>query len=972
MTTSPDRPARPRFRTALAALACCSLIHAALADDELPETWTSLFDEDHRLPRYEERYYHPLGRNAAVDAVLADPLYLPRYALDVSAALRAAAGSGSTLAVLEAALRAGGVPILGDVELDAPEIPDLRTKLGGQGAEPIEEAWAHLLEARRLATEALAGLSDDDRAEILAHPDAWFYGEGRTIAEDDLPFFTTDTTAHLRLFRFAATIDIAALAHAQRHLAAAIDVIEERASYLRRLDIAFEYEQDGLVLRIVGRRDDRHELPADLLIDLGGNDVYLNAAGGTLGVTPAALVIDLDGDDRYDGAFACQGAGVLGAGALADLRGNDWYDGYRHVQAAAYFGAGLLVDRAGDDRYRAGHMAQSAAVFGTSLLWDGAGYDQYDAQSVAQAASSTLGVAVLVESAGDDIMTCGGPRDPFWSPRLGIGQGGASGLRDYPWKEKPSFYGGVAFLDDADGSDRYAVPAFGLGGGYVLGLGVHVNSGGNDQFIGQSETLGAVVHLAAGCFIKHRGDDRYDGGWGSLGIGGDRGVGFFFDTAGDDRYVGAGHSIGAARKPKALGLFIDAAGNDRYAFTDESCARLIRPTDPEDWAHARFLDLQGSDAYPGDDDELDRGNNTVWTFGPTAVGEDVQSVRRDSADDIIDSFPEANRAGIPFDPVEGWDDNTTHRPLTTPDWPRPPAPDAVASEDDVTPQLAMEQIDLLLDGLSSDSFDARRDAIERLDLARFLGIADELQSRMPGVFAYPLDGPDPADEALAWAAVWAELDQTLGADLIAPLLMDGRPTSNYVRRLLIRALGESMPEGALPLLVDRLASDADPLCRREAARYLGEGGADAAQSALAAALTDPEAVVRISACRGLRDSTVPTALPAVIPLLADEDLYVRRAAAVTAISLGHVPAVRVLLDTMQTPTLDTTENYGNNLYDTLADYLGPDLYDELGLDLAAWTTWWDEQEKTFDLPAALEDRRVRLAAEEAEADENEG
>jgi hypothetical protein len=101
----------------------------------------------------------------------------------------------------------------------------------------------------------------------------------------------------------------------------------------------------------------------------------------------------------------------------------------------------------------------------------------------------------------------------------------------------------------------------------------------------------------------------------------------------------------------------------------------------------------------------------------------------------------------------------------------------------------------------------------------------------------------------------------------------------------------------------------------------------------------------------------------VQPLLTDADLYVRRRAAITAISLGAKEGVDTLLATLDVETLDTGENYGHNLYATMADYLGPELREELGLDRKAWRTWWKEAREAFDLAAALTARKERLAAE---------
>ncbi len=936
----------------------------------LPQAFYDLRDGSHELPRYQEQYYHPLGRNAAVDAVLADPLYLPVYGRRVSQALRDAAVTGDCHSVLTAALIGGGYPAGVITTADPQPIPGLADAIGEQTAAVVEAVWAEFLTAYALAEQALAPLSDDDRAWLLEHPDAWFFGEEGEQHGAEMSFFTTDTAVHLRIFRMAAEIDLAQLAEAQRHLAVAIDLCSDHADALRRIDEPFSYEHSGITLLIAGPDDDRHTDAFDLLIDVGGDDIYENNAGGTAGDRPAALLVDLDGDDRYEGTFASQGAGILGVGALADLRGADRYEATHFAQGAAYFGSGMLVDLEGDDSYRAHRFAQGAAAFGSSLLWDNAGNDSYMADGMAQAASTTLGIAFLVESWGDDDYTCGGPREEFWSTRVGIGQGGASGVRDYPWKETPSFYGGVGFLDDAQGNDTCYVPVFGLGGAYVFGLGVHINTGGDDQFIGKSDTLGATIHLAAGLFIKDGGDDIYDAGWGSIGVGGDRGVGIFIDTGGDDSYRTVGHSIGTSRKPKAVGLFVDVAGNDRYDFSGESCAHMIRPSDPENWSHCLFMDLGGTDEYPEDYDGLGRSNNRTWRFADTGVGVDARNAGMGAAftaDALFGALPQSPRAGVLFDPINGTVENITHRPLITRAWPAFTSPVDDGEEEqriaELTPRTTLP-IDDWIAEIPATSYDRRRQLYEMLDLARFTNAGPNDPNALVVLLAAPANAP--ADQ-LAFAGLWCELDESPGATrCVGPMLMLDQIHSPYARRIIIRMIGVIAQDEAEVILIDRLHHDDDAACRRAAAKYLGKLGTTEALTALTRAAADASPMVRVSACQGLRDSTADGALEAVVPLLDDENLYVHRAAAVTAVSLGFKPAVDVLLESMKTPTLDTGENYGHNLYATLSSYLGPELLDELGLDLDTWKSWWDVNREAFDLDAALRAKAARDEDKEGE------
>ena len=100
--------------------------------------------------------------------------------------------------------------------------------------------------------------------------------------------------------------------------------------------------------------------------------------------------------------------------------------------------------------------------------------------------------------------------------------------------------------------------------------------------------------------------------------------------------------------------------------------------------------------------------------------------------------------------------------------------------------------------------------------------------------------------------------------------------------------------------------------------------------------------------KGLQDKADARVLKLVTPLFCDRSFYVRRAAAMTAISQRDKAGIPVLLETLRYHTLDMTENYGDNLFHQLAHYLGVDF----GLDAGAWTAWWKKARKSFAFPSA--------------------
>lgn len=102
--------------------------------------------------------------------------------------------------------------------------------------------------------------------------------------------------------------------------------------------------------------------------------------------------------------------------------------------------------------------------------------------------------------------------------------------------------------------------------------------------------------------------------------------------------------------------------------------------------------------------------------------------------------------------------------------------------------------------------------------------------------------------------------------------------------------------------------------------------------------------VRYAAVKGLRDRSEPLALELALSLFQESSFYVCRAAAMTAISMGHKEGIPILLDTLQFETLDTTENYGDNVYQELARYVGVNF----GTDKQAWRRWWQIEGGAFE------------------------
>jgi len=330
-----------------------------------------------------------------------------------------------------------------------------------------------------------------------------------------------------------------------------------------------------------------------LAVDIGGNDLYQNNAGGSgLLNTPAGdlyglagALIDLSGKDRYMSSATCEldkdgrpkncrGKGVNGGavGSVLGLTGN-----ILRPAVDRGFAAGFLFDDGKDDPatgqdegadiYAAGDngtnggAAEVGAVggFGLGFLFDAGGGDKYGAgdngaNGGAQAVgglAATYGTGLLIDGGGDDAYSSGD----------GGTNGGARASGSLATAKA------TGFLMDTGGNDAYTAVSNGTNGGAQsfgsLGLGAStgllMDTGGNDAYTAVSN--GTNGGTQAG---------------GNLGLG--QSTGLLIDASGNDTYTaqkqgvngGASGVAGAASAPvgAGVGLLFDGGGHDLYSDTN--------------------------------------------------------------------------------------------------------------------------------------------------------------------------------------------------------------------------------------------------------------------------------------------------------------------------------------------------------------------------------------------------------------------
>lgn len=418
-----------------------------------------------------------------------------------------------------------------------------------------------------------------------------------------------------------------------------------------------------------------------LLVDLGGDDIYQNAAGANDAAENAvSVLLDLGGDDqhgyvaiadpadggrrpsdgagRYDGDGAGpfslsdqgrQGAGRLGFALVADLGGgNDRYESLRLSQGAGILGVGVLFDDGGNDDYVMEAVGQGAGAFGIGVLSDRSGDDRYEAYQFAQGLGYVRGAGLLVDDDGNDRyeLDVGDPDfggDPIYfsvqrpgQANASIGQGFGFGIRNDAARLYLS--GGLGVLIDGAGDDRYRGSTFVQGGGFWFGAGFLIDRAGNDAYDGIWYAMGTGAHFALGALLDRAGDDQYGGELPrinvTLGAGHDYSVGCLFDAAGADVYRAARISLGAGNA-NGTGLFFEAGGDDAYHLRHPYAAGHAGLRENRNFGNARrrvpswgiFVDGAGRDEYQAEFDPPPAPRDTaIWRQWQTDLADVLPEV----------------------------------------------------------------------------------------------------------------------------------------------------------------------------------------------------------------------------------------------------------------------------------------------------------------------------------------------------------
>jgi hypothetical protein len=448
-------------------------------------------------------------------------------------------------------------------------------------AEYVERLLKSIRQANAERTAVLSVLDAGEIDFLYASAPKLLEGESDSASNDKTEVMEREEEdSLLRFYQLVLKLDIPRLLNAAGDVAQALDLealatLDKSIGKLERYPKGWVVRKEnnltvidtpaGRVL-IGGTKDNIYTEDVTLILDFGGNDKYLNHAGGSTPLDPFSAVIDLSGEDIYSATDdLAQGAGLLGGGYLVDLEGNDRYIAKNHSQGAGIFGVGILADLSGSDQYTAITASQGAGSFGIGVLAEGGGNDSYFGNYFVQGVGNTKGFGAIVEAAGNDNYFAGGLYDDMRAPGKSyksMSQGFGFGVR--PWQSFVGTSGGIGIIAEAEGNDSYVADYFAQGASYWFALGILDDRKGNDRYISGRYSQGAGIHMSAGVLIDGEGDDNYLADFGvAQGCGHDYGIGFLLDNGGNDRYISGVIAQGAGND-NGIGVLSDNGGNDEY------------------------------------------------------------------------------------------------------------------------------------------------------------------------------------------------------------------------------------------------------------------------------------------------------------------------------------------------------------------------------------------------------------------------
>jgi hypothetical protein len=419
-------------------------------------------------------------------------------------------------------------------------------------------------------------------------------------------------TSDFSLEPFIEEVDFKYLYTPAQDIAMAVDLAVDSLSRMAfNQQFEFEWKTSAGKVIINDSRNQKYDNDAYfLIIDVGGDDAYNNAAANTTPANWISILIDVAGNDIYaadDETVGSFGAGIFGYAYLVDMAGNDTYSAKDITQGVGLCGVGMLLDLGGKDKYDAHVGGQGCGFFGQGVLSDVSGDDYYHAFQMGQGMGFTKGCGLLIDSTGNDRYVADDSIIDFPSSQskdhnTSLCQGVGFGKRA-DFIDGHSWAGGIGMLIDGTGNDHYSAGLFAQGCAYWYAIGALSDLEGDDIYDGIWYVQGSGAHFGLGVLLESRGNDIYTAPMNmAQGAGHDFTLGMLIEEDGNDVYNAPNLSLGGGNA-NGIGIFWDKYGDDTYnvsAATTLGRSNIASRGGLRDYMMCLglFLDTGGTDTYP--------------------------------------------------------------------------------------------------------------------------------------------------------------------------------------------------------------------------------------------------------------------------------------------------------------------------------------------------------------------------------------
>ncbi len=917
------------------------------------------------LPRAYENSYRFACRFPLIDYVSNQPLYLKQWTEDVSERFleihkkEGIKVTNYALELLRDTQEFPSMSITENVEL----LDDFKDMLRNRSfSVEYQNALSNLVEkyliSKSMIVKAKENLSSEDLQFFNDNPGYFLIPDG-----EHMPSITGDVTTHFEFIEHARKFKYQYMFFAARVMSDAIYEYWNATKDMAVSDIytessaskePFIYVTNSLRIVIRGVGDDVYTRDAHLLIDIGGDDIYHNNAGGCRSsFEEIAVCIDHSGNDRYNtpNDLYVQGFGFLGCGFLVDFKGNDVYNAKHFAQGAGVCGVGVLWDESGFDTYNAQAFCQGAGMFGLGMLLDDNGEDLYDCATLGQGGATTLGMGILSDLNGDDryYLAIDESKDKLGN-LPGYGQGGALSFRHYPWKKKLTAYGGAGLLFDASGNDRYWTKGWcDQGGSYIMSLGALVDQSGNDHYTANTGQ-GSGIHITNSILVDKDGHDIYEGGFRTGGSGGDRSTGFFIDYAGNDIYRSRTSSYGTGVKPMSYSLFIDYKGEDTYICDEpkneitfnnwQSFGGVWPESEPHNCPYAICMDLDGEDDYQvrfhkNNSERSSFGHgiflDTDWNGGDI-IGEIHNELKEQTKPELSSKIKNSQY----YDEIKELLSQSTFIHFQA-------IGKLIQDSTDIIPYLAK-----ILK--TSENRNVNRDVME---IIHYFLVNEKLSETSEKPIISLLDAPDEevryiiADDIGMW-------ELKIGEDaLLNTAIID---TSADVRYAALKSLIILKSMKGLPIARRLCEKDPSEKVRRIATAYLGvvDDSIDPFPLLSYILQHDSSPSVRVEAAEVLGKLKEDRGVLLLKEASRSFDVYLQRAVGKSLAEMGYIEGIEILIESLSFPSIDAFENYNYNVPNFIAMYSGYDLPESERYVQQKWREWFAANKNSIDIHKNLE------------------